>query len=301
MEATPAPRFGPFSFLFGFGFGVFIGVALALAAVVLTNDELEPAPLVFISATQTPAPSIEVTGTPEPRPRATVALDVRLGPGNGFAIIGLLNRGESVEIVGRDDDAEWIAIRFPPGSTARGWVPVSSLEGVTGLDVLAVVLPTPLPRTIATPVPFTGGATNGGPQSFITGTPASVPQPTVTPTPGPPDLVVTRLHVLPDSRVAVTIANRGFSELSGQPILVQVRNQGTRSELITIPPITLRVGATFTVETESFRIFGEEEVQATVDPFGAIAEVDNNNNMLQILLARPVTPTPRPTPERLED
>jgi hypothetical protein len=298
MEDSPRARFGPFSFLAGFALGVFLGVGLALAAVVVSQDDeaTSRAPLV-LGPTETPDPLRSPSPAPERPVRTTTTLDVRLGPGQGFAIIGSLGRGEAIEVVGRDAEGQWVAIRFPPGSVARGWVPVSAVENLNDVDALAIVLPTPLPRTVATPSPAGVGPTNGGALPPIPPDTTPIPgQPSATPTPGPPDLVVSRMEVLPDGRVAITIGNRGPGDLTGQILHIQIRNLAERAELITTPRVSLRAGQTLTVQTEVFRVVGEEEVVATVDPFGTLREADRANNTLQVTLVQPRTPTPTPAP-----
>lgn len=297
MEETPRARFGPFSFLSGFALGVFIGVGVALMAVIVTQDPT-PAPSAVLEPTVTPDPRVTATATPQAPVRVNNIVDVRLGPGAGFAVIGLLGRGENVEVVGRDNDGQWVAIRFPPGSIARGWIPASAIDNLGDVDSLAVVLPTPLPRTISTPSPGGGASTNGGSlDPVVPGATTAPGRPTITPTPSPPDLVITRLSVLPDGRVAVTVANRGPGDLRSGSIHVQIRNHAGRSELITTPLVTLRAGGTLIVETEIFRVLAEEEVIATVDPFGTLGEIDPNNNTITVVLVPPPPPpTPTPTP-----
>ena len=283
--------FSPFNFLFGFGVGAFVGVALALLAFALIDDN--PAPRT--STTLQPDLPLAAGGTPQPtpdtRPTTKVALDVRLGPGNGFAVVGVLGRGESVEVVGRDNDSQWLAIRFPPGSAGRGWIPVTSVESPPDLTRLAIALPTPLPRTIST---FPAGAFDGESVGTGAGTVATgTPDPRATPVlrPGPVDLVVFSVRLLPDRRVSVTVANRGPNDLVGFTVFVLVRNLAATNETISAPIPFLRVGATTTLETSAFTVSGEETIQATVDPFGSIQEVDRSNNTLQVVLAAPATPT----------
>src|SRR4029077_15187483 len=130
-------------------------------------------------------------------------------------VIGLLSKGESVTPVGRDADSNWLAIQFPPGSAGRGGVPLNQLDSVSAIEQFAVVLPTPLARTIS-PFPTS-------PPSSLSAAPARTPAnaasataattTTITATPainlGPTDIQITNISLLPDGRVAVTIGNRG--------------------------------------------------------------------------------------------
>ena len=133
------------AFLLGFGLGSFVGVILAVVAVlairgpadepkIADNQEQLLAPL-------TPTPTPQVQATPDGRPRTKDGGNVYLGPGLAFAIVGTVSRGEPVEIVGRDTDATWVAIRFPPNSSARGWISADTLDGLTNLERFAVLVP----------------------------------------------------------------------------------------------------------------------------------------------------------------
>src|SRR5947207_2799370 len=171
-EADHHPRFSPFSFLGGFGIGAFVGVGLALLVFFLIKDQNTTT--VVQAPTEVDAPdsplAAAISPTPDQRPRTKVGLDVRLGPGDGYGVIGLLNKGEAVTPIGRDADSNWLAIQFPPGSAARGWVPLDQLDNVSDADQFAVVLPTPLPRTIS-PFPTIPPATNASSGIAGTGSP----------------------------------------------------------------------------------------------------------------------------------
>lgn len=293
MENVPR-RFNPVTFLVGFGAGTFVGVALALLATALVEDTTATNSTVVRD--DPTAASGSIATTPESRPKTKSALDVRLGPGASYAIIGLLSRGETVEPVGRDADAKWLAIRFPPGSAGRGWVPVSELEGATGIDRLAIALPTPLPRTVPDfplGIPPSGGTAVATPEG---------PQGTPTPqfNPGPPDLFVSRVSLLSDGRVSVTVGNRGPGDLVGQAVFVIVRDLGVRSEQLVSRLGNLRVGETITLVTSSFRVTSDEgeTIQAIADPHDNADDVNRSNNVMQLtLVAPPHTPTPLPIPE----
>jgi hypothetical protein len=289
--------FSPFTFLLGFGAGAFAGVALAILAFSI-SDDTNTSPTANASL-QADLPVSVSSGTPlatpDSRPRSKTTLDVRLGPGTGFGVVGTLARGDSVEVVGRDNDSQWLAIRFPPGSAGQGWIPVAGVDATFEINRLSVALATPLPRTVST---FPTGALpndEAGLGAAPGPTRAANPSGTATPVPGPVDLLVTRVGILPDRRVSVTVANRGPGDLVGFTIFVQVRDLGIRSEVISTPLSILRVGQTLTVQTTTFLITGEEMIQATVDPFSSVPESDRTNNTMQVVLAAPLPPTPTPT------
>lgn len=74
------------------------------------------------------------------QPTATVTashLNVRYGPGVGFAAFTVINQGQQVQLIGRDATSTWVKVRLPGGG--EGWVnakylatsvPVSSLPFV---------------------------------------------------------------------------------------------------------------------------------------------------------------------------
>ncbi|HLF79898.1 MAG TPA: SH3 domain-containing protein [Dehalococcoidia bacterium] len=299
-----APRFNFFSltFFIGFGLGGFMGVLLGLLALALVLDEDEvPSVAALVQPTSTFEPGL--TPTPESKPRTKTALDVRLGPGTAFAVVGTIARGGEVEPVGRDNGSAWIAIRFPPGSAARGWVPVSEIEHLSGVDRLAVVLPTPLPRSASVPdlnrgelgarivdgddPPALGSGTLQ--RTATAGTPTPTPRPT-----GPTDLVASRASLLPDGRIQVLVGNRGPGELTGRSVFVLVRDLTLRSEQLSIQPGVVPVGAQVTLQSQNFRVERPTEIQVIVDPFSNLNDPDRSNNQLSITLS----PAPVPTPTR---
>jgi hypothetical protein len=69
---------------------------------------------------------------------------VRLGPADTYAIVGMVPRNAILEIVGRNETGDWLAIVFTPGSQFRGWVPKASVVNLTDVSRLPVVSLTPL-------------------------------------------------------------------------------------------------------------------------------------------------------------
>jgi hypothetical protein len=297
MDGRP-PRFNFFSltFLVGFGLGSFMGVMLGLVALAMVRGEAEVIPAA--AAVTEPSPTVVALSTAtlaEPKAKTRAALDVRLGPGDAFAVVGTIARGSEIEAVGRDQTGNWVAVRFPPGSSARGWLPVSEIENLSEVESLAVVAPTPLPRTTTppTPVPFTGGSGTPSRAATPTATPRTAPAAPVSPTPagntGPSDLVVTRASLLPDGRVQVVVGNRGPGDLSGKSIFVLVRDLTLRSEqLVSNQPIP--VGSVVTLNTQTFRLERDADIQVIVDPFQSIGDPDQTNNRLTVTLS----PAPAP-------
>src|SRR5436305_2124436 len=94
-ESDHHSRFSPFSFLGGFGVGAFVGVGLALLVFFLIKDQQNTstvvhAPVEVDGDTPDSIFGATVSPTPDQRPRTKAGLDVRLGPGDGYGVIGLL-------------------------------------------------------------------------------------------------------------------------------------------------------------------------------------------------------------------
>jgi hypothetical protein len=71
-------------------------------------------------------------------PHLLAANDVYMGPSRDYRVLGLLPRG-SVEVTGRNETADWLAINF---SSLRGWVPTSAVSGIADVHALDVLPPT---------------------------------------------------------------------------------------------------------------------------------------------------------------
>lgn len=288
MDNAPGVRFVSLTFLIGFGLGAFIGVGLALVAVAITRPEDdEPRVIevpVIATSTATPEPSV----TPTPGIRATAAVAVRVGPGAQFATLGTVTSGDVLDVVGRDFESEWLAIRFPAGSNSQGWIPAAGVEGLTfsNLQGLAVVLPTPLP--IQPTIPSTFFGTPGTPG---TGTPGidGTPDPLA----GTVDLAIADVSALPNGSVRVSIINGGPADLESAILTVQVRTFGGRFQTFHYSE-GLVAGATLTLTTSTFTLDAEpENVQVLVDPSSTLDDPDRGNNVTTVVLSRPeATPTP---------
>ncbi|HEX5139729.1 MAG TPA: SH3 domain-containing protein [Dehalococcoidia bacterium] len=290
------------TFLAGFGVGSFVGVLLALLAVAVARPEdtkAEQTAIVSPTAQATTASGGPIA-SPTPTVRTKAALEVHIGPGSAYAVVGTVPRNDPVDVLGKSTSEDWVAIRFPPGSTARGWVEADDLSGLsdTQLDKLAVLQPTPLASSVATPSAGGGGtiigSNDGGGRSNGGGT---SPLATATPGPatGPTDLLVSRISVLSDGRVAVTIGNRGPGDFTNRSVFVQVRDLGISTETLSLDE-TIKAGGTATLTTSIFRVVGEGDVIATVDPGATISDPVRSNNTLTQTLAPIPTPTPVITP-----
>jgi hypothetical protein len=84
-------------------------------------------------------------------------MNVRGGPGTAYPVVGAINAGEAVEIVGKNPQADWWQVVLPGGQ--QGWVygPLVSTSGDTAAVAVAADIPepppTPAPVVEAPPTP----------------------------------------------------------------------------------------------------------------------------------------------------
>ena len=291
MDNAPGVRFVSLTFLVGFGLGAFIGVGLALLAVAIARPEDEEPQFIEIPIISTATPTPLPEDTPDPGIRATAALAVRVGPGNQFATLGTISRGDTLDVVGRDFDSEWLAIRFPAGSNAQGWVPAADVDGLTfpNLQALSVLLPTPLPVEFVTPPPFFGSTATPG-----TGTP-EIEVGTPDPLAGTVDMAVADVRALTDGRIRVVVLNGGPADLANAILTVTVRTLGGSFE--TFRELGgLEAGETVSFTTSTL-VVGDEpmDIQVVVDPSAGINDPDRSNNVVTTLLSRSSAVPPAPS------
>jgi len=101
-------------------------------------------------------PVVEPTTTPVPQPvRATVTenLRVRSAPSTTAAILGRLNKGDTVQIVGRTAANDWWQILLPTNPNARGWIAAQFTEVSGPVDAVPIVQPPRPPTPPAYPYP----------------------------------------------------------------------------------------------------------------------------------------------------
>jgi uncharacterized protein YraI len=131
-----------------------------------------------LQPTATPTPLIEVAPTPFVQVQ-TDNLNVRLGPGTDFPIVGQLGMGGQLALIGRNEAGDWLVVCCVDDKP--GWVAARLVS--TEADIMA--LPVGLPPTrvpVVTPT--------APPQPTVTATPTlavtPAPQPTSAPAPTEP-------------------------------------------------------------------------------------------------------------------
>ncbi len=233
------------------------------------------------------------TPTPVPVIRTVSTLQVRIGPAEGYAILGTLNRGSEIDVQGRDSNGDWVAIEFPPGSSARGWIPADEVEGlplvqVFALDVLQadIIDTTPdYPYATDTPTIFEGN--DGFPTAVatasvvrsVTPTGTSFVSPFVTPTPqpiqyGPTDLAIGGVSVSSDGSLRVVIDNLGPGDVPAVSVVVEAT--GFSPELLSTG--LLRSGDSTVLRTSAVSLTETTDLSITIDPNSLLADSNRTNN-----------------------
>jgi uncharacterized protein YraI len=66
---------------------------------------------------------------------AAWTVNIRAGPGKQYAIVGTLQQGQTAEVVGRSEDAIWLAIKFGSAEGERGWVAAAYVDAQNAENV----------------------------------------------------------------------------------------------------------------------------------------------------------------------
>ena len=73
-----------------------------------------------------------------PEHRANRVLMLQLGPDDRYVTVGQIARGARVEVVGRNDSGDWLAISLNPGSRTYGWARAAGVTGLTTANLTAL-------------------------------------------------------------------------------------------------------------------------------------------------------------------
>ncbi|HXF63382.1 MAG TPA: SH3 domain-containing protein [Caldilineaceae bacterium] len=114
-------------------------------AVLSTAVGAEPAPTVPVSPT---AAAARPTTTPMPAqaacPQANRNANLRAGPGTNYSVVGGLQDGECVTIIGRNQAGDWYLL------SSGAWVAAFLIDGAPAASTIPVVtVPTPTPALVA--------------------------------------------------------------------------------------------------------------------------------------------------------
>jgi hypothetical protein len=118
------------------------------------TPEPTEAPVVEAEPTEAPAATRGPVNPGDADAAANTPANVRNGPGLGYGIIGGLQTGERVSLIGRNADSSWLQVVLPDGS--EGWVFATLLTVNTSTNVAA------LPVVEVDPPAVAGGGDGGG-------------------------------------------------------------------------------------------------------------------------------------------
>ena len=120
---------------------------LALALASCGSPTPKPTPTVA-TETALPVPSLTETLPPSATPPPTLTstpvlfagtlstrLNVRSGPGTSYDSLGLLNAGETVQVVFQSGDGKWYQILYPSAAQGRAWVAAQFVTLAAGAQV----------------------------------------------------------------------------------------------------------------------------------------------------------------------
>ncbi len=142
--------------------------------------------------TATPQPGTPTATVPTaPMLTALTDLNVRIGPGTFYDLIGLLPAGGVAEISGRDDTRQWWQIKTELGPEGRAWVIADPQFSKTVNTANVPVVPAPpTPTGTPTDTPTATASPSSTPTATGTSTPAPPTHtPTITPSPTPSEQV----------------------------------------------------------------------------------------------------------------
>ncbi len=110
--------------------------------------DLPDLPTFTPTPTVTPTPTKTPTPTPTPLPTYVAEItgelvNLRSGPGDSYDVLAIIPRGETVELMGKTDDGEWIMVRAGDGE--EGWIYKDLLQPETGAQMI-VLTPPPIPQ-----------------------------------------------------------------------------------------------------------------------------------------------------------
>ncbi len=116
---------------------------------VTLSGSLAAVPVAQSTTTRTAA-AVDITG---PAVLANRTVNLRSGPGTVFNRVGQLNAGQSLRIIGKNQNATWWQVEAANGGKA--WVAASVVQAIAPLDQVAVAqdIPQPPPQAAAAALP----------------------------------------------------------------------------------------------------------------------------------------------------
>lgn len=107
-----------------------------------------------VAQTATPKPGPTLIATPLGGPSAVVTtgrLNLRTGPGPGYAIAGVVSQGDILLLLGRTTNNAWVKVGVP-GGTLEGWATTFYLDADVLISSLPALMQTPPWATVTSPL-----------------------------------------------------------------------------------------------------------------------------------------------------
>ncbi len=112
-------------------------------------------PTTTLTSTLTPTITLTVTPT-QPEATGNVNLNCRLGPGLVYETVWYLMAGQTVPLIGRSEDSNWLVVQRSD-NLGRCWVSASYVTTNIDIGDLTIIEAPPIPPTITfTPLPYYG-------------------------------------------------------------------------------------------------------------------------------------------------
>jgi tetratricopeptide (TPR) repeat protein len=118
-------------------------------------------PAITITPMSTPSPTGTSAATPTATPTSTPilsavvtaeALNLRAGPGTDYEVIRILKRGETLTVLGKTSNGDWLHVRT--SRQEEGWVNASYVDLGGNLDLVPTVTTTPTLTLLDAPTPL---------------------------------------------------------------------------------------------------------------------------------------------------
>ncbi len=123
---------------------LYIRASVPISSLPVTWVQPTAVPGVVPTATLTPVAGASSTAVPV-GPTAVITtgqLNVRAGPGPGYAIVATVSQGETVDLVGRTSDLAWVKIEIP-GTEITGWISSRYIDANVPISSLTILMDTP--------------------------------------------------------------------------------------------------------------------------------------------------------------
>ncbi len=187
--------------------------------------------------------------------KVTAQVTVRRTPADNGEAMGTLNSGQSVKVLGKTADGEWLYIDANGG----GWVKKAALEVAESLALVPVRSETP------TAVPAT---------ATVAALPSPSPSPTATAT-NAPDFVPTDAQLTDATHLRVTVTNTSSNAYSGSLVVSAGALAGARAFAVNMGPNNGTAVVTFELANP---VSQRTTVEIKVDPDNAVKEANEANN-----------------------